>query len=91
MCYLHNEGAGTSWHPGLANDFAEHPYLGREIMNRAPLVILLSALVASPISAAATDYELKLVPGNTHTGSFEGTIAPHLYFAAPSSIIVVMP
>ena len=44
---------------------------GREIMTRMALIVVLSALRASTMPAAAADHELKLIPSNTHTGSFD--------------------
>jgi hypothetical protein len=40
-------------------------------MTRMALFVSLSALLLSTMSAAAADHELKLIPGNTHTGSFD--------------------
>src|SRR5262245_55546539 len=51
---------------------------GRKIMTRMALVVVLSALRASTMPAAAADHELKLIPCNTHTGSFDARIKPVL-------------
>jgi hypothetical protein len=40
-------------------------------MTRMALIVVLSALGASTMPAAAADHELKLIPSNTHTGSFD--------------------
>jgi hypothetical protein len=50
-------------------------------MRRMALIVVLSGLLASTMSAAAADHELKLIPSNTHTGSFDARIKPVLRIA----------
>jgi hypothetical protein len=52
------------------------------------LIVVLSALLASSVSAAAADHELKVIPSNTHTGSFDARIKPVLRIA-PGDIVKV--
>ena len=47
-------------------------------MNRMILLAASSLLLASAMSATAAEHELKLIPGNTHTGSFDARIKPVL-------------
>src|SRR3954447_5169478 len=54
----------------------------REIMKRMILPVVSSALLAFTMSAMAADHELKLIPSNTHTGSFDARIRPVLRIAS---------
>ena len=45
-------------------------------MNRMILLAASAVLLASAVSAAAAEHELKLIPSNTHTGSFDAGIKP---------------
>jgi acetamidase/formamidase len=47
-------------------------------MNRISLLVAAAALLAAAAPAAAAEYELKLIPSNTHTGSFDARIKPVL-------------
>ena len=57
-------------------------------MRRMALIVVLSALLASIVSAAAADHELKLIPSNTHTGSFDARIKPVLRIAPGDTVKV---
>ena len=57
-------------------------------MRRMALIVVLSALSASTMSAAAADHELKLIPSNTHTGSFDARIKPVLRIAPGDTVKV---
>jgi hypothetical protein len=57
-------------------------------MRRMALIVVLSALLASTMSAAAADHELKLIPSNTHTGSFDARIKPVLRIAPGDTVKV---
>jgi acetamidase/formamidase len=57
-------------------------------MRRMALFVVLSALLASIMSAAAADHELKLIPSNTHTGSFDARIKPVLRIAPGDTVKV---
>jgi hypothetical protein len=57
-------------------------------MMRIALIVVLSALRASTMPAAAADYELKLIPSNTHTGSFDARIKPVLRIAPGDTVKV---
>jgi acetamidase/formamidase len=52
------------------------------------LIVVLSAFLASILSAAAADHELKLIPTNTHTGSFDARIKPVLQIAPGDTVTV---
>src|SRR5262249_62288842 len=43
-------------------------------------------LLASIASAAAAEHELKLIPSNTHTGSFDARIKPVLRIASGDTV-----
>jgi hypothetical protein len=55
-------------------------------MRRMALIVVLSAFLASTLSAAAADHELKLIPSNTHTGSFDARIKPVLRIAPGDTV-----
>jgi hypothetical protein len=57
-------------------------------MRRMALIVVLSALLASTMFAAAADHELKLIPSNTHTGSFDARIKPVLRIAPGDTVKV---
>src|SRR6516162_4605747 len=57
-------------------------------MRRMALIVVLSALLISTMSAAAADHELKLIPSNTHTGSFDARIKPVLRIAPGDTVKV---
>jgi acetamidase/formamidase len=57
-------------------------------MMRIALIVVLSALRPSTMPAAAADYELKLIPSNTHTGSFDARIKPVLRIAPGDTVKV---
>jgi acetamidase/formamidase len=57
-------------------------------MTRIALIVVLSALRASTMPAAAADHELKLIPSNTHTGSFDARIKPVLRIAPGDTVKV---
>src|SRR6516225_2043393 len=61
---------------------------GEEIMNRVFLLAASSMLLASAVSATAAEHELKLIPGNTHTGSFDARIKPVLRIAPGDTVKV---
>jgi acetamidase/formamidase len=48
------------------------------IMKTMSLLVATAALLASAVPGAAAEYELKLIPSNTHTGSFDARIKPVL-------------
>src|SRR5262245_60347495 len=54
-------------------------------MKRMALLVVASAL-ASAMSAMAADHELKLIPSNTHTGSFDARIKPVLRIAPGDTV-----
>jgi hypothetical protein len=56
-----------------------------ETLRRMALTVVLSGLLGSTVSAAAADHELKLIPSNTHTGSFDARIKPVLRIAPATS------
>jgi acetamidase/formamidase len=54
-------------------------------MNKTAL-LAICALLASAASAAAAEHELKLVPSNTHTGSFDARIKPVLRIGSGDTV-----
>ena len=57
-------------------------------MRRVALLAVSGALLASAMSATAADHELKLIPSNTHTGSFDARIKPVLRIAPGDTVTV---
>src|SRR5262245_15877024 len=57
-------------------------------MRRMALLVMLSALLSSIESAKAAEHELKLIPSNTHTGSFDARIKPVLRIAPGDTVTV---
>src|SRR5438876_1164341 len=57
-------------------------------MRRMALLVASAALAASAMSAAAADHELKLIPSNTHTGSFDARLKPVLRIAPGDTVKV---
>ena len=57
-------------------------------MKRMALLVASSALLASTMSATAADHELRLIPSNTHTGSFDARIRPVLRIVSGDTVKV---
>src|SRR5215470_455819 len=55
-------------------------------MKRVALIVVLTTLGASTIPAPAAEHELKLIPSNTHTGSFDARIKPVLRIAPGDTV-----
>jgi acetamidase/formamidase len=62
--------------------------LGGVDMKTIALLILCATELASASSASAADYELKLVPNNTHTGAFDAGLKPVLRIASGDTVTV---
>ena len=57
-------------------------------MKPAAMLALSGALVMSATIATAAEHELKLIPSNTHTGSFDGRNKPVLRIASGDTVTV---
>ena len=57
-------------------------------MNKMALFAVSGVLLASTLPAAAASYELKLIPSNTHTGSFDASFKPVLRVMSGDTVTV---
>src|SRR5437588_3865588 len=55
-------------------------------MKGISVLVVSGTLAASTLSATAADHELKLIPSNTHTGTFDARIKPVLRIASGDTV-----